>query len=235
MASEDGIETIVATPHVLRGRWQNTSRAALEAALTTLRERVGESPRLLLGSEYFFAHDVADALASGAVIPLAGSRYVLIEFAANAIPPMIEQPFYRLQLDGWTPVIAHPERNAVFQSKPQLLASLVRLGAKSQITAASLAGDFGPDARDAAFQWIAAGMVHVVASDSHNTRKRPPRMTAALAAVRESAGETMATALFFDNPRAVVEGRALPYDPEPKEKQPKRGLLSRVAKLLKQQ
>ena len=45
----------------------------------------------------------------------------------------------------------------------------------------------------------------------------------------------MATALFFDNPRAVVEGRALPYDPEPKEKQPKRGLLSRVAKLLKQQ
>ena len=235
MAGEDGIETIVATPHVLRGRWQNTSRSALESALTSLRERVGDSPQLLLGSEYFFAHDVADALASGAIIPLAGSRYVLIEFATNTIPPMIEQPFYRLQLDGWTPVIAHPERNAIFQSKPQLLGSLVRLGAKTQVTAASLIGEFGEEARDASFAWIAAGMVHVVASDSHNTRKRPPRMTAALAAVRETVGETMATALFLDNPRAIVEGRGLPYDPEPKENQPKRGLLSRVAKLLKQQ
>lgn len=235
MASDDGIDTIVATPHVLRGRWQNTSRATLEEALASLRAAVGESPRLLLGSEYFFAHDIADALASGAVIPLAGSRYVLIEFAANAIPPMIEQPFYRLQLDGWTPVIAHPERNAVFQSKPQLLASLVRLGAKAQITAASLAGDFGSEARAASFEWINAGMVHVVASDSHNTQKRPPRMTAALAAVRANAGEAIATALFRDNPRAIVEGRALPYDPEPKEIRSKRGLLGRVAKLLKQQ
>ena len=234
MASDDGIDTIVATPHVLRGRWQNTSRAVLEDALTSLRAAVGESPRLLLGSEYFFAHDVVDALASGTVIPLAGSRYVLIEFATNTIPPMIEQPFYRLQLDGWTPVIAHPERNAIFQSKPQLLASLVRLGAKAQVTAASLTGDFGSEARDVSFNWIAAGMVHVVASDSHNTRKRPPRMTAALAAVRETAGEAVATALFRDNPRAIVEGRGLPYDPELKENQPKSGLLSRVAKLFKQ-
>jgi protein-tyrosine phosphatase len=234
MASDDGVDTIVATPHVLRGRWQNTSRAALEDVLASLRAAVGESPRLLLGSEYFFAHDIADALASGTIIPLAGSRYVLIEFASNTIPPMVEQPFYRLQLEGWTPVIAHPERNAIFQSKPQLLASLVRLGAKAQVTAASLVGDFGPEAREASFQWIGSGMVHVVASDSHNTRKRPPRMTAALAVVREHAGEAIATALFRDNPRAIIEGRALPYDPEPREIQSKRGLLSRVAKLLKQ-
>jgi protein-tyrosine phosphatase len=234
MAADDGIETIVATPHILRGRWQNTSRAALEEVLASLRERVGESPRLLLGSEYFFAHDVVDVLASGTIIPLAGSRYVLIEFAAHAIPPMVEQPFYQLQLNGWTPVIAHPERNAVFQSKPQLLGSLVRLGAKTQVTAASLAGEFGSEALAASFEWIAAGMVHVVASDSHNTHKRPPRMTAALAAVRELAGETVANALFRDNPRAIVEARPLPYDPEPKDFQPKRGLLSRMAKLLNQ-
>lgn len=232
MAADDGIDTIVATPHVLRGRWKNTSRAALEQILESLREKAGGAIRILLGSEYFFAHDVADSLAAGQIIPLAGSRYVLIEFAANAIPPMIEQPFYRLQLDGWTPVIAHPERNAVFQSKPQLLASLVERGAKSQITAASLVGDFGSEARDASFAWIASGMAHFVASDSHNTRKRPPRMTAAFAAVRDVAGDHVANALFRDNPRAVVEGRALPYEPEPKEVPPKRGLLSRVAKLL---
>src|SRR5438874_3468743 len=175
MAADDGIDTIVATPHVLRGRWQNTTRATLEEIAAKLREKVGESPRILMGSEYFFGHDVAEVLAAGnSIIPLAGSRYVLIEFASHTVPPMVDQPFYRLQLDGWTPVIAHPERNAIFRAKPELLASLVRLGAKTQVTAASLLGDFGSEARSAAFDWIAAGMVHVVASDAHNLRKRPP-------------------------------------------------------------
>ena len=235
MAADDGIDTIVATPHVLRGRWQNTSREILEDAAAKLRERVGESPRILLGSEYFFAHDVAEVLATGnGIIPLAGSRYVLIEFASHAIPPFVDQPFYRLQLDGWTPVIAHPERNEIFRAKPNVLASLVRLGAKTQVTAASLLGDFGSEARSAALDWIAAGMVHVVASDAHNLRKRPPRMSEALAVVREKAGEAIANALFIENPRAVVEARRLPYDPEPRATEPKRGLLGRVTQFFNQ-
>jgi len=59
MSAEEGIETIVATPHVLRGRWKNTSRAQLEGLIADLQARAG-APRLLLGSEYFFAHDVAE-------------------------------------------------------------------------------------------------------------------------------------------------------------------------------
>ena len=235
MAADDGIETIVATPHVLRGRWQNTSREVLEDIATKLRERLGDSPRILLGSEYFFAHDIVEVLASGnAIIPLAGSRYVLIEFAAHAVPPFVDQPFYRLQLEGWTPVIAHPERNLVFQSKPELLAQLVSLGAKTQVTAASLLGDFGNEAQSAAFDWISAGIVHTVASDAHNLRKRPPRMTAALAAVRKCAGDDVANALFRDNPRAIIEACSLPYDPEPRAIEPKRGLLDRMTQFFKQ-
>jgi protein-tyrosine phosphatase len=234
MAADDGIDTIIATPHVMRGRWQNTSRAALEEIAAELRSRLNDSPRILLGSEYFFAHDVAEVLASGnSIIPLAGSKYILIEFAAHGIPPLVDQPLYRMQLDGWVPVIAHPERNAAFQAKPENLASLVRLGAKTQVTAASLIGEFGPEARQAAFDWIASGMVHAIASDAHNIKKRPPRMTAAFAAVRNAAGDDVANALFHDNPRAIVEGRGLAFEPEPLEYGGKRGLLGRVAKLFK--
>ncbi|HEX8155553.1 MAG TPA: CpsB/CapC family capsule biosynthesis tyrosine phosphatase, partial [Thermoanaerobaculia bacterium] len=81
MAAAEGIETIVATPHVLRGRWRNTSRATLAGLVDTLREKTGDTPHVVLGSEYFFAHDIADVVAAGdQVIPLAGSRYVLVEF-----------------------------------------------------------------------------------------------------------------------------------------------------------
>src|SRR5947208_9552567 len=77
MSADEGIETIVATPHVLRGRWKNTSRAQLESILADLQSRIGDAPRLLLGSEYFFAHDIAEVMRGGAIIPLAGSRYIL--------------------------------------------------------------------------------------------------------------------------------------------------------------
>jgi len=193
LAAAEGIETIVATPHVLRGRWQNDSRSVLEAALTALREAVGDTPRLLLGSEYFFAHDMNEMLQSGqAIIPLAGSRYILIEFDSHNIPPLVDQPLYRAQLDGWIPLIAHPERNVVFQAKPDLLASLVALGAKVQVTASSFLGDFGEEARQAAHLYLQRGMVHVVATDAHNLKRRPPRARAAREAVSEIAGSDVA-------------------------------------------
>ena len=75
MALEDGIETIIATPHVLRGTWQNGSRTLLAGKLDHLRRTVGDAPRLLLGSEYYFDYDMADVLASGeGIIPLANSH-----------------------------------------------------------------------------------------------------------------------------------------------------------------
>jgi protein-tyrosine phosphatase len=235
LAGEEGIETIVATPHVLRGRWQNDSRAVLEDALAALRDACGPTPRLILGSEYFFAHDIAEILQSGkGIVPLAGSRYILIEFDANNIPPMVEQPLYRMQLDGWIPLIAHPERNTVFQAKPELLASLAALGAKVQVTAASFLGDFGEEARTSAHDYLRRQLVHVVATDAHNVKRRPPRARAAREAVSDLAGSDVAQALFVDNPLAIIEGRSLVYDPDlPYTSVPNAGVLDRLRRLFK--
>lgn len=235
LAAAEGIETIVATPHVLRGRWQNDSRAALEGALVHLREAVGESPKLYLGSEYFFAHDVADVLQSGkGIVPLAGSRYVLMEFAEHSLPPLVEQPLYRMQLDGWIPLIAHPERNDVFRAKPERLAELVSLGAKVQLTAGSLTGDFGDEAQESAKALLRAQLVHVVATDAHNIKRRPPRVREARAIVADIAGESVAQALFVDNPRAIIEHQPFGYDPDvPYTSKPRPGLLGSLRKLFK--
>lgn len=232
MAADEGIETIVATPHVLRGRWRSARRDELEARIATLREKVGASPRLLLGSEYFFGHDVAEVLREGtAIVPLAGSRYILIELASNSVPPLLDQPLYRMQLEGWIPILAHPERNIVFQSKSNLLASLIDLGMKTQITAGSFTGAFGPEARVAAEKWLRRGLVHIVATDAHNTTKRPPRMREALEVVRAVAGDDVADAVTRRNPGAVIENRPLAWEPEPSMER-KGGFLKRMRALL---
>jgi protein-tyrosine phosphatase len=215
IAAEEGIETIVATPHVLRGRWRRVPRAELEATLEELRARTNDTPRLLLGSEYFFAHDINEVLAEGtSIVPLGPSRAILVELAAHAVPPMLEQPLHRAQLDGWTILLAHPERNAVFQAKPELLAALVRIGVRTQVTAASFTGDFGDAAQRSAADWLRKGLVHVVATDAHSVKKRPPRIREARARVAEIAGEAAAEALFAANPRAILSDQTLAWEPE---------------------
>jgi len=232
MSAEEGIETIVATPHVLRGRWKNTSRAQLETIMADLQARIGSAPRLLLGSEYFFAHDIAEVLRAGnAIVPLAGSRYVLVEFASHAVPPLVLQPLHSAMLEGYTPIVAHPERNAVLQSKPDLVAAMARAGVKMQVTTGSLTGEFGEQARATATDWLRAGLVHFMATDAHSVAKRPPRFREARARVAELAGEAVAQALFVDNPRAVIAGQGLPYDPDIPENLPKPGVMSRIRRL----
>jgi protein-tyrosine phosphatase len=214
MAADEGIETIVATPHVLRGRWQNTSREQLAAILERLRAAVGEKPRIVLGSEYFFGHDMDEMLRTQSILPLAGGRYILVEFASHTVPPLVRDPLYRIQLDGWIPVIAHPERNVVFQAKPDFLASLIRIGVKTQVTTGSVMGEFGAEAAAAAIDWLKRGWVHVMATDAHNVTKRQPRFRAARAKVADLVGEKIAQALFVDNPKSIVESRGLVYDPD---------------------
>lgn len=235
MAAEEGIETIVATPHVLRGRWKNTSRRELDTRMAELRERTGDTPHLLLGSEYFFAHDIDDVLRAGkAIVPLAGSRYVLIELDANNVPPHIEGPLYRMQLDGWRPILAHPERNRVLQNRPELLVSLIEAGVRTQVTAGSLLGDFGSVARKCAESWVRRGMVHFLATDAHNMKRRQPRARKAIAALERLAGAGVARALTHDNPEAVIQNRPLPFEPDPlPPAQP--GFFNRVKELFNKQ
>jgi protein-tyrosine phosphatase len=130
------------------------------------------------------------------------------------VPPLVRDPLYRVQLDGWIPVIAHPERNIVFQSKPEFLASLIRAGVKTQVTTGSVMGEFGPEAQTAAIDWLERGWVHVMATDAHNSTKRQPRFRAARERVAALVGETIAQSLFVDNPKSIVESRGLVYDPD---------------------
>jgi protein-tyrosine phosphatase len=211
-AGEEGTTHIVATPHVLRDRWINDDTAARDELLLKLNDLVGGQPAILPGCEYFFSADAIDLWERGSHGPLYGlnrSRYLLVEFPATAIPRDAEHVLYEFKFIDVVPVIAHPERNLQFARDPELLAHFVDLGAITQITAASVTGEFGKAALLATEDFLARGLVHIVASDAHNLDRRPPRLAAAYARAKELWGTEIAEAIFIANPAAVIANESL--------------------------
>jgi protein-tyrosine phosphatase len=129
----------------------------------------------------------------------------------------MDQTLHEIQLLGLRPIITHPERNAILRVQPDRLAKWVRLGCFVQITAGSLTRVFGQGPHDDAWRWLADGLVHFVASDAHNLRGRPLKLTPAYAEVRKQSGAEVAEALFNSNPMAAFEGRDLPFVPQPED------------------
>jgi protein-tyrosine phosphatase len=146
----------------------------------------------------------------GGVLPLAGSRYLLIELDSNGTATQAIHLVHELVVAGWRPVLAHPEFIPWLAADRELIGRLVSLGALTQVTAMSVTGDFGRRAQADSHALLDAGLVHFLASDAHNTRRRPPGLRRAYDLIAARWGEEAARRLAADNPQAVVADRSLP-------------------------
>lgn len=211
-AADDGIETLVVTPHQRHGFWPNPDRKVLEALFEELREAAGDKPALVLGGEIRvdseLLHEV-DRLPGGSLLPLAGSRYLLLEFASVPVGQDPRHVVHELTVAGWHPILAHPERIPWLVDQPALIADLVERGALLQLTAGSIVGEFGRGPQECCFVLLDENLAHFVASDAHDAHIRPPRLSEAFRAIAERWGEGRARQLIDQNPRAVLENRQL--------------------------
>lgn len=212
MAAEDGCRALVATPHQRR-RWPNEDASKLRDLLDQLATRIGPQPELHLGGEIHIDSDLLDSLDRadyGGLCPLAGTRWLLLEF--DQVPPSQgpEWLVHEVLLAGWRPLIAHPEFIPFLAEDRDLLAQLIRLGARSQVTAMSLTGDFGRATQDTARAMIHADLAHVVASDAHTPEWRPPGLSRARDEITRRWNERLAGRLVESNPLLVLEDEEIP-------------------------
>jgi len=169
-AVQEGIRTVVCTPHHLNGVYVNPANRVLKAeerARALLLER--EIPlQVRAAQEVHLSIEVFSAIANDEILFLDGEkgRYLLLELP-HRIPSDIDRWVYELRLRGIVPVLAHVERYAYFRERPQRLFALVEEGAVLQVTAGSFSGAFGEDVRTFALRLAENGWVHLVASDAH--------------------------------------------------------------------
>ncbi len=203
-----GTHTLVATPHV-SPRYPNDA-ATIARLVDELRARLAAeevSLELLAGAEIALTR-LADV--EPAQMGLGGGPWLLIECPFAPAVGGLEAILSELQRRGRHILLAHPERCPTFQRDPQMLARLVDGGILTSITAGSLVGDFGEGVRRFALELVRGDLVHNVASDAHDTVRRPPDIADRL----ERAGlAPLADWLTREVPAAIVSGGEIPPHP----------------------
>ncbi len=214
MAIADGITHVVATPHA-NARYPFVPEL-IQQRQDEIQTRVAGRLTILTGCDFHLSYENLQDLAQHQEkYTVNGNGYLLLEFAEFSIPPKMDLTLHRMQLDGITPVVTHPERNRLLRGRHSPLDDWIRRGCYVQVTAASFLGRFGDEAREAVEAWLASDRIHFIATDAHNTTGRPPQLRAAYQRVAElREDEAVAKALFEENPLAAIGGRALPYAPE---------------------
>jgi protein-tyrosine phosphatase len=213
IALSQGVRTLFATPHCYNGIYQPTGDEIINACsdLAKRLEQEGLFIKVVPGAEIRVNHDLISVFDKGRLLTLNNAgAYILLEFPSmfliNGIILMIRQLCKR----GVTPVIAHPERNPMILNRPSIVADLIYNGAVMQITASSLAGDFGKPAMQAAWDMVATGQVFSLGSDMHPGRKYA--MVTARKKLIKFAGQKKADLITLKNPLNILQRSGLQYE-----------------------
>jgi protein-tyrosine phosphatase len=207
IARDDGITTMVATPHFLNGVFDVSVEAARERHELMVREVAerGIGVEILLGSEVHLDVDILHAVQNGGFIPLGDpGRALLLELPTTSMPTGTEEVIFEIQTAGYVVVLAHPERIDEFSGDVAKIERMRDRGVLTQVTARSITGGFGMRAKRVARKWLKRGLVDIIATDAHRPRGRPPILSEAVEWVTKKLGEEAAHDMVVRNPARVL-------------------------------
>ncbi|OAB32924.1 tyrosine-protein phosphatase [Paenibacillus glacialis] len=231
-AVAEGITTLIATPHHANGKYMNTAIEVIERTRQINEQLIVEGVPITIrsGQEIRLHGDWLDSWYRKELLPLADSRYVLIELPSSRIPKELYELIYELNILNMKPIIAHPERNAEIMKHPDRLANLIERGAWAQVTTHSLLGGFGKRIEKLAWTLCKRGLIHIVSSDAHHVERRGFRLREAYNVIGDVMGEQWQN-YFLNNAQCVIDDR--PFEIQPVEKPSSGGILHRLGSYLR--
>lgn len=230
-----GIGTIVTTPHVRASVFHDPERAErriteVETAYRPLAVAVAERfPDIRLGRGFEVMLDVPDPDLRDPRVRLASTDFVLVEWPRLRIPRGTNAVLARIRADGFTPIVAHPERYHGLDPELRIPQRWRQTGALLQVNHGSLVGRYGAEARQRALRLLQMGVVQYLSTDHHPRPNHGLDVDAVRTIFQEADAEESFRCLTQVNPGRLVQGEApLPVPGFT----PRKGLLGRLGNFL---
>jgi len=207
---EKGVSKVIATPHFIGDYDLKPTPECVNKKISQLSNELhkqGIEFGIYPGMEVFASDDTVDRIKNGEILTLNNSRYVLIEFSFENVPKYMLNLLFSMQLEGYIPIIAHPERYSVQYRKSGIIKEAVEKGALLQVNSGSLMGMHGKEVRKEAIRLLKEGMVHLIANDAHGGKRLVPVVKDVEKALIEVCGTENTDIIFYKNPVLVFENK----------------------------
>jgi protein-tyrosine phosphatase len=203
---DQGVKYVACTPHILPGLYNNRGEQIRQATkeLQQHLSAAGIPLHLVSGADNYIVPDFVSQLRDGHLLTLADTRYVLIEPPHQLAPIHLERLFFDILAAEYVPILTHPERLGWIESDYRRIQVLAARGVWIQITSGSLLGRFGKRARYWGERMLSEGLVHILATDAHDTSRRPPDLLKGRLAAEKCVGAQIAQALVETHPMTVL-------------------------------
>ncbi len=219
MASAEGTHAVLAVAHQ-NERWPTVTphriRQACQQLAACLREE--QIPLAVIpGAEVMVHVDVIASWKKGELLSAADrGKYLLIEMPDGLFVDL-RDTIAGLRAAGVRPILAHPERHPELLHGDRGIGQLIEAGCLVQVSSDSITNPANRRDERALKHWVRQGVMHVLGSDGHSARRRPPRMAAAYERVRSWAGDAVADRVCRSNGMAILYDLPLHIEqPRPK-------------------
>ena len=200
-AYSQGVRIICATPHFRPAMFPvslSRRQEAFELAKDIAKD-VSPDLEIILGNELYYSEDCIKYLKDGSCRCMGNTRYVLVEFNPVTDFETMRKRLMRLISEGFIPLIAHIERYACVRENISRVEELIETGGYIQVNSDSIIGDSFM-VRRFVRKLLKYGMVHFVASDSHNNSDRAFGFTEAVSYIEKKCGRKYVNELMYLNP-----------------------------------
>ncbi|MBL0336074.1 MAG: hypothetical protein IPP73_12430 [Chitinophagaceae bacterium] len=184
---EQGYKRFIATPHIMWDMYRNTRDIILRQrdVLRDSLKEAGMDVQVDAAAEYFLDDYVEGLLEKNEPLLTISGSMVLVEFSMAQPSMSLKKILFDMQMQGYQPVIAHPERYVYLDKQKDFYDELKNDGCYFQLNLMSLGGYYGKTVQELAQYLLKKGYYDLAGTDLHNIRHldalRNPQITAGLA------------------------------------------------------
>lgn len=164
-----GIKRIICTPHVMESVWENSSEA-IQQKLDTLNAHLKSIDftdiHLTAAAEYMMDANFDRLLKTEKLRPLK-DNYILVELSFLNAPVNLYETLFNIQIAGYKPVLAHPERYSYIHNDLKVYKKLKDAGCLFQLNLLSLSNYYGSDVAVTAQLLLKNQLIDFVGTDTH--------------------------------------------------------------------
>ncbi|WP_281298281.1 tyrosine-protein phosphatase [Flavobacterium limnophilum] len=164
-----GFSQFITTPHVMQHVWNNSADQIKSREAETVLEL--EKNQITLpfraAAEYMLDDNFVQLFQSEKLLTLK-KKYVLVEMSYINAPIQLYAILFDLQVAGYIPVLAHPERYLFYHHNFEEYLKLKKAGCLFQLNLLSVVGYYGESIAKIADKLLQKGLYDFVGSDVHH-------------------------------------------------------------------